>query len=186
MHQLLHAATTVVWLLSMKVAPTFGAIYDQYSELPSGREYDFVIAGGGTAGLALASRLSEESANNVLVLEAGTSSIGVFNITVPFFSTRMMLQYDWNLTTTVQPGLGDRWLFFPRGFILGGSSSINGMFYTRGSADDFDRFAAVTEDDGWSWDNIQQYLSLVSRLHTYLIYTPEISSLVPSSPFASC
>ncbi|KAJ3775871.1 aryl-alcohol oxidase-like protein [Lentinula raphanica] len=144
----------------MKVAPTFGAIYDQYSELPSGREYDFVIAGGGTAGLALASRLSEESANNVLVLEAGTSSIGVFNITVPFFSTRMMLQYDWNLTTTVQPGLGDRWLFFPRGFILGGSSSINGMFYTRGSADDFDRFAAVTEDDGWSWDNIQQYLSL--------------------------
>ncbi|KAJ4469311.1 pyranose dehydrogenase [Lentinula aciculospora] len=157
-------AATVLLCLSTLIISSSAVIYDQYSDLPLGKEYDFVIAGGGTAGLALASRLSENSAFNVLVLEAATSSIGVFNITVPYFSTRNMLQYDWNLTTTVQSGLGDRWLFFPRRFILGGSSSINGMFYTRGSVDDFNCFAGVTGDDGWSWDNIQQYLALNERL----------------------
>ncbi|KAJ3860425.1 aryl-alcohol oxidase [Lentinula novae-zelandiae] len=155
---------TVSLYLSTLVALSSAAIYDQYSDIPLGKEYDFIIAGGGTAGIALASRLSENSAFNVLVLEAGTSSVGVFNITVPYFATRTVLQYDWNLTTTVQPELGDRWLFFPRGFILGGSSSINGMFYTRGSSDDFNRFADTTGDDGWSWDSIQQYLALNEKL----------------------
>ncbi|KAJ4476488.1 alcohol oxidase [Lentinula edodes] len=162
--QSLYTAATVLLYSSTLVALSSAAIYDQYSDLPLGKEYDFIIAGGGTAGIALASRLSEDSAFNVLVLEAGTSSVGVFNITVPYFATRTVLQYDWNLTTTVQPGLGDRWLYFPRGFILGGSSSINGMFYTRGSSDDFNRFADTTGDDGWSWDSIQQYLALNEKL----------------------
>ncbi|KXN83156.1 hypothetical protein AN958_01769 [Leucoagaricus sp. SymC.cos] len=67
-------------------------------------------------------------------------------------------RYDWNYTTIPQTGLNDRSLPLQRGYILGGSSSVNGMVYTRGSSSDYDRFAAITGDEGWSWDNIQKYL----------------------------
>ncbi|KAF5362811.1 hypothetical protein D9757_013669 [Collybiopsis confluens] len=142
--------------LAFLQSPVFAAIYDRFNDLPSGRE--------GDCGLVLANRLSENPKHNVLVLEAGVSSVGIFNITVPYFSTQIMPQFDWNLTTTPQSGLDNNVIFFPRGFILGGSSSINGMFYTRGSADDFDRFAEVTGENGWSWRSIQRYLALNEKL----------------------
>ncbi|KAG6854278.1 hypothetical protein C0991_008523 [Blastosporella zonata] len=56
------------------------------------------------------------------------------------------------------PGLGGRSMTYPQGHILGGTSSMNGLAYTRGSSDDYDRYAELTDDDGWSWDNIQKYL----------------------------
>jgi len=65
---------------------------------------------------------------------------------------------NWNYTTINLPGLQNRSVDYPRGFVLGGSSSINGMVYTRGSADDYDRYARVTGDEGWSWDNLIPYI----------------------------
>ncbi|KAJ3761616.1 hypothetical protein EV360DRAFT_92923 [Lentinula raphanica] len=119
--------------------------------------FDFVIVGGGTAGSVLANRLTENASISVLVLEAGGSNIGATPTQIPFFCTLPHPQYDWNYTTTPQEGLSGREIPYPRGFILGGSSSVNGMFYTRGSADDYNRLANVTGDSGWSWENMQTY-----------------------------
>ncbi|KAG7098376.1 hypothetical protein E1B28_000334 [Marasmius oreades] len=66
--------------------------------------------------------------------------------------------FDWNLTTTPQLAINNRSVTVPRGFALGGSSSINFMGYTRGTADDFNRYASMTGDEGWSWDNVQPYI----------------------------
>ncbi|KAJ3722158.1 pyranose dehydrogenase [Lentinula guzmanii] len=134
------------------------AIYDRVDQLRNATtKFDFVIIGGGTAGSVLANRLTESASVLVLVLEAGGSNIGAIPTQIPFFCTLSHPQYDWNYTTTPQEGLSGREIPYTRGFILGGSSSVNGMFYTRGSADDYDRLANVTGDPGWSWENVQIY-----------------------------
>ncbi|KAJ7585766.1 aryl-alcohol-oxidase from pleurotus Eryingii, partial [Mycena floridula] len=120
--------------------------------------YDFVVVGGGTAGLVLANWLTENPSFSVLVIEAGGSNKDVLNSEVPFFAFRLPNSpYDWNFTTTPQLNLNGRVIGYPRGFLLGGSSSINNMAYTRGSSEDYDRYAALTGDPGWSWNNMLQY-----------------------------
>ncbi|KAG6907390.1 hypothetical protein DXG01_009081 [Tephrocybe rancida] len=97
---------------------------------------------GGTAGNVIANRLTENHNINVLVIESGPSNQHVLNSTVPFFATSLGgTEYDWNFTTVAQDSLGGRVINFPRGHILGGSSSIT-----------------VTGDDGWSWDKLQPYI----------------------------
>ncbi|KAF7363145.1 Aryl-alcohol oxidase [Mycena venus] len=133
-------------------------LYEDVADLP-GLHYDFVIVGGGTAGNVVANRLSENPHVSVLVLEAGPSNDGVLDSEVPFLSAEMFLNptYSWNYTTTPMPGFNGRSVPYSRAFILGGCSAHNGMVYTRGAAADFDRYAELSGDAGWSWNQLFPY-----------------------------
>ncbi|KAJ3569077.1 hypothetical protein NP233_g5293 [Leucocoprinus birnbaumii] len=134
-----------------------GALYTRFEDVPQNSTFDFVIIGGGTAGSVVANRLTENSTFNVLVLEAGISNEGILETIVPFYSDHVVpfTPWDWNYTTVPQPGLNNRSIAYPRGHVLGGTSSVNYMTYTRGSSEDWDRYASISGDNGWSWDGIQ-------------------------------
>jgi choline dehydrogenase-like flavoprotein len=126
--------------------------------------YDFVIIGGGTAGNTIANRLTEDPSVNVLVIEAGETNENVTNAIIPNFCPLLLgSSADWNFTTTSQVGLAGRSIAYPRGHILGGSSSINFMVYTRGTFEDYDRYAAVTDDPSWCWDSVQEFFDQNAR-----------------------
>ncbi|KAM5541851.1 hypothetical protein V8D89_004580 [Ganoderma adspersum] len=125
------------------------------------KSYDFVIIGGGAAGSVLAHRLTEHSATSVLLVEAGRSNTDgpdVNDIQVPYFVGDIPPSFDWNYTTVPQKALQNRTLSYPRGHVLGGSTSTNFMFYTRGSSDEFDRLARISGDAGWSWKAMLPYI----------------------------
>ncbi|KAJ7158319.1 alcohol oxidase [Mycena crocata] len=138
-----------------------GAIFESVAELEElSLQFDFIVVGGGTAGNVVANRLSENPEHTVLVLEAGGSNVDIASIIVPFIcaTATPFTSVDWNFTTTPQPGLNGRAIPYPRGFVLGGSSSVNYMVYTRGTKEDFDRFARVAGDQRWSWDGLMPYM----------------------------
>ncbi|KAF8994720.1 aryl-alcohol oxidase [Cyathus striatus] len=138
---------------------THGTLHQSFKEIVSASPYDFIIAGGGTAGCVIANRLSENPNFRVLVLEAGPSNEGALNIEMPGgFGSLSNSAYDWNFTTVPQAGLNGRTFPYARGHVLGGTSAINAMMYTRGSADDYNRWAEVTGDDGWSWKKMLPFI----------------------------
>ena len=117
-------------------------------------EYDYIIVGAGSAGCVMANRLSENPSNRVLLLEAGGPDINPF-IHMPaglaHLSTNKNI--NWTYTTEPQEGLNKRKLFWPRGKVLGGSSSINAMIYIRGQREDYDNWATLG-NSGWDFESV--------------------------------
>uniref|UniRef100_A0A8H7XKR5 pyranose dehydrogenase (acceptor) n=1 Tax=Psilocybe cubensis TaxID=181762 RepID=A0A8H7XKR5_PSICU len=154
----MRAMWSVPITLAALIAPALGTVFQHISEL-SAISYDFIIVGGGTAGAVVSNRLSENPKFEVLVIEAGPSNQGVVDSIIPgLWLSLQKTIYDWNYTTVAGSGINNRSLDYPRGRLLGGCSSHNDMFYTRGSQDDFDRWANVTGDSGWSWNSLIPYI----------------------------
>jgi len=117
--------------------------------------YDYIIAGGGTAGCVLANRLSQDPDISVLLLEAGGKDNWIWiHIPVGYLYCIGNPRTDWCFRTEAEAGLGGRSILYARGRVLGGCSSINGMIYMRGQARDYDEWAQLTGDDSWSWAQV--------------------------------
>jgi choline dehydrogenase-like flavoprotein len=129
-----------------------------------------------------AARTAPSQIDDFILFIVEHRNANVLDIIVPLFGPRATpdTPQDWNYTTTPQAGFGGRSIAYPRGFVLGGSSSVSKrifsheldllqplilisdyMAYTRGSKEDFDRWAKVTEDNGWSWDKLVPYMRKV-------------------------
>ncbi|MEL7114110.1 MAG: GMC family oxidoreductase N-terminal domain-containing protein [Pseudomonadota bacterium] len=120
-------------------------------------EADFVIVGAGSAGCALANRLSADGRYQVILLEAGPQDRNPWiHIPVGYFRTMGNPATDWRYKTQSDPGIAGRAISWPRGRVLGGSSSINGLLYVRGQPQDFDAWAQMG-CTGWSWDGVLPY-----------------------------
>ena len=125
---------------------------------------DYVIVGAGSAGCAVAYRLAE-AGKSVLVVEHGGTDWGPFIQMPAALSYPMnMSLYDWGYKSEPEPNLGARRLVCPRGKVIGGSSSINGMVYVRGHARDFDHWAAIGAD-GWSFADVLPYYQRLENWH---------------------
>lgn len=120
-------------------------------------DYDYVIVGAGTAGCVLANRLSENPSTRVLLLEAGGSdNYHWVHIPVGYLFCIGNPRTDWMMKTAKEPGLNGRSLVYPRGKVLGGCTSVNGMIYMRGQAADYDHWRQMG-NTGWGWDDVLPY-----------------------------
>jgi choline dehydrogenase len=129
-------------------------VRDQPSQTP---EFDYIIVGAGSAGCVLANRLSEDGKKSVLLLEAGPKDTNLW-IHVPLGYGKLFNEksVNWMYQTEPEPGLDGRTVFQPRGKVLGGSSSINGLLYVRGQHEDYDRWRQHG-NSGWGYDDVLPY-----------------------------
>ena len=127
--------------------------------------YDYIVVGAGSAGAVIASRLTESGAYRVLLLEAGTEGSNFFWSRVPVGVAKMIDDpaVNWCYSSEPDEGSGGRRIEVPRGKMLGGSSSINGMVYIRGQAQDYDHWAQLG-NRGWSWQDVLPVFKRMERL----------------------
>ncbi|KAF5318100.1 hypothetical protein D9619_012067 [Psilocybe cf. subviscida] len=146
-------------LVSLSVTPSLAATITSALQLKT-KTYDYVIVGAGTAGLVLANRLSADPSVSVLVLEAGVSDDGVVPVQAPFLGPTVTpnTPWDWNYTIVPQVGMDGRTFSYPRGKLLGGSSSANYLFHQFGSSEDWNRLAKLTGDSNWQWSNMRKFI----------------------------
>ena len=120
-------------------------------------KYDYIIIGAGSSGCTLANRLSELSDKKVLLLEAGTKDSNPWiHVPIGYFKTMHNPKTDWCYVTEEDKGLNGRTLQWPRGKVLGGSSSLNGLLYIRGQAEDYDHWEEIG-NKGWSYKDVLPY-----------------------------
>jgi len=119
--------------------------------------YDYIIIGAGSAGCVMANRLSENSEKTVLLLEAGSRDTNPWiHVPIGYFKIMHNPKTDWCYVTQKDPGINNRQLQWPRGKVLGGSSSLNGLLYVRGQKEDYDDWAALG-NKGWSYNDVLPY-----------------------------
>lgn len=126
---------------------------------------DFVIVGSGSAGSAMASRLSEDGKHSVIVLEFGGSDFGPFiQMPAALAWPMSMDRYNWGYLSEPEPNLNNRRITAPRGKVIGGSSSINGMVYVRGHVEDYNRWEALGAQ-GWAYADVLPYFKRMEHSH---------------------
>ncbi|OZD08062.1 glucose-methanol-choline oxidoreductase [Rhodococcus sp. 06-235-1A] len=124
---------------------------------------DYIVVGAGSAGAVVANRLSADPRNEVILLEAGPEDKNKFAHIPAAFSKLFRSEVDWDYLTEPQPELRDRSIYWPRGKILGGSSSMNAMMWVRGFAADYDEWASLS-DDSWSFRNLVGYFRKIENI----------------------
>lgn len=127
-------------------------------------EWDYIIVGAGSAGCVLANRLSASGRHKVLLLEAGGSDRNPL-MRIPILGSYLGVsnpKYDWNFQTLPDPSRKNQEEFWPRGKMLGGSSSINGMIYVRGDRDDYNHWAQLG-NKGWSFEDVEPLFQRIER-----------------------
>lgn len=120
-------------------------------------EFDYIVAGAGSAGCAVAARLAQDHGIRVLLLEAGPKDRNIWiHIPIGYGKTMFNSSVNWQFYSEPEPHLDNRRIYQPRGKVLGGSSSINGLIYIRGHANDYDNWKAMG-NEGWGWDDVLPY-----------------------------
>ncbi|MGH1543398.1 MAG: GMC family oxidoreductase [Arenicella sp.] len=123
----------------------------------SAKVYDYIVVGAGSSGCVMANRLSEDPNARVLLLEAGGKDTNPWiHVPIGYFKTMHNPKTDWCFNTENDPGLNNRSLQWPRGKVLGGSSSLNGLLYIRGQAEDYDHWEKLG-NKGWSYSDVLPY-----------------------------